>query len=194
MESRRNDVAADMRKNMLLHPQIVLLVPWMWFGAIFLAALAALGFTVAAYSCVRMRELAMPLGTLALLACAGGQLPGFVAMARLLDGDRGVTAPLVLLPMAASWAGMWLSALAVAAGLRWKERLRGALAAAGRTWTADDATHRSVMRADLAEAQRQVDAMTDAQLAKVTRKLMKVCCRWRGHWAEGASLVVALGA
>ncbi|KAI8466322.1 MAG: hypothetical protein J3K34DRAFT_434193 [Monoraphidium minutum] len=153
--------------------RIVLLVPWMWFGAIFLATLAALGFMVAAYTCARLRELAMPLGTLGLLAAAGAQLPGFVAAVRLLDGDRHATPAQALLPMAAGWAGMWLASLAIAAGLAWKERLRASLTAAGRTWTADDATHRSVMSADLRETQRQVDAMSDDQLARVARKLMK---------------------
>lgn len=153
--------------------RVVLLVPWMWFGAIFLASLAALGFTVAAYSCVRLRELAMPLGTLALLCAAGAQLPGWAALARLLDGDDSVSAAHVLGPMAVGWFGMWAAALVVSSGLLWKERLRASLAAAGRTWTADDATHRSVMRTDFHEAQRQVDRMSDSQLAKVTRRLMK---------------------
>jgi hypothetical protein len=151
-----------------------MLVPWMWFGAIFLAAIAALGFTIAAYTCVRVRELAMPLGSLALLASAGAQLPGFILLARRLDGEGGVSLAAALMPMAAGWAGMWLSSLLVAAGLRWKERLRAGLSAAGRTWTMDEATHRSVMRADVRETQRQIDSMSDAQLAKVTRKLMKV--------------------
>lgn len=153
--------------------QIVLIVPWCYFGAIFVAALAALGFTLVAYSCTRLRELAMPLGTLGLLASAGAQLPGWVLLARALDGDGAIAPAAYLAPMAGSWAGMWASALVVACGLAWKERLRAALAAAGRSWTADDATHRSVMRADVAETQRQVDAMSDAQLAKLTRTLMK---------------------
>jgi hypothetical protein len=162
--------------------QVVFLVPWMWFGAVFLAALAALGFMAAAYSCVRVRELAMPLGTLALLGCAMAQLPGWVALARLLDGNMAIAPAHVLAPMAIGWFGMWLSGLVISAGLRWKEQLRARLAAAGRTWTADDATHRSVMRADLAETQRQVDRMSDDQLAKVTRKLMKVGVE---RWACG---------
>jgi len=160
--------------------KVVFLVPWMWFGAIFIAALAALGFTVAAYSCIRWRELAMPLGSLALLVSAGAQLPGFVLLSRRLDGGWSVPASAAIAPMAASWASMWVSALIVCTGLRWKERLRAALAAAGRTWTMDDVTHRSVMRSDLQETQRQVDSMSDAQLAKVTRKLMKVRTVCRG--------------
>lgn len=159
-------------------PQVVFLVPWMWFGAIFLAALAALGFTVAAYTCVHMRELAMPLGSLALLTAAGAQLPGFVLLSRLLDGDASVRVVHALAPMAVSWALMWASALVVCSGLRWKERLRASLAASGRTWTMDDVTNRSVMRADVRETQRQVDTMNDAQLAKVTRKLMQVLGAW----------------
>lgn len=155
-------------------PQVVFLVPWMWFGAILLAALAALVFTIAAYSCARARELAMPLGTLALLVSAGGQLPGFVLLARRLDGDRSIRLSIILAPMALGWAAMWASALVICVGLRWKEHLRASLSATGRTWTADDATHRNVMRADVREAQRAVDAMSDAQLARVTRKLMKV--------------------
>jgi hypothetical protein len=146
----------------------------MWFGAILLAALAALVFTIAAYSCARARELAMPLGTLALLVSAGGQLPGFVLLARRLDGDRSIRLSIILAPMALGWAAMWASALVICVGLRWKEHLRASLSATGRTWTADDATHRNVMRADVREAQRAVDAMSDAQLARVTRKLMKV--------------------
>jgi hypothetical protein len=177
--------------------RVVLLVPWMWFGAIFLAALAALGFTVAAYSCARWRELAMPLGTLALLLSAAAQLPGFVLLSRRLDGDAGIGATAALAPMAAGWAAMWAASLVVCCGLRWKERLRAGLAAAGRTWTVDDATHRSVMRADVRETQRQVDAMTDAQLARVTRRLMKV--RVRRRWGgvcvlRGMGLGVGSGA
>lgn len=155
-------------------PQLVLLVPWMWFGAIFLATIAVTAFTVVAYSCARLRELAMPLGLVGLLAAAGCQLPGWVLLARRLDGDAAVPPAAILGPMAAGWAGMWAAALVLAAGLAWKERLRARLAAAGRTWTADDATHRSVMRSDVAEAQRMVDAMSDRRLARVTGKLMRV--------------------
>jgi hypothetical protein len=171
-----------------------MLVPWMWFGAIFIAGVAALGFTIAAYTCVRVRELAMPLGTLALLASAGAQLPGFIVLAGRLDGDAGAPLSAALGPMAAGWAGMWLASLLVAAGLHWKERLRAGLAAAGRTWTTDDATHRSVMRADLRETQRQIDAMSDAQLAKVTRKLMRVRLRGGGRrgWGWGGRCAPAL--
>ena len=147
----------------------------MWFGAIFLAALATLGFCIAAYTCVAVRELAMPLGTVAVFAAAGAQLPGFVLLARRLDGDVAVTATAILTPMVASWGAMWLASLAIAAGLRWKEGLRARLAAAGRVWTADDDTARSVVRPHLAETQKRVDAMSDAQLAALTHTLMKVC-------------------
>jgi hypothetical protein len=164
--------------------QVVFMVPWMWFGAIFLAALAALAFCAGAYSCACSREAATPLVALALLASAGAQLPGWVALALALDGDPSTTAAEVLVPMAASWLGMWASGLAVAAALRWKERLRASLAAAGRTWTADDATHRSVMRDEVRETQRRVDRMSDAQLARVTHKLMRVR---RGPGREGVT-------
>lgn len=152
---------------------VVFLIPWMWFGALFLGAVVTAGVIIVAYACMDLRELALPGGFLLLLLSAAAQLPFFIFLCNYLDGDTSIGMKEILLPQVASWAAMWVSGLIICYGLRKKEQLRARLASNGQVWTAHENAARELMSLELEDMQEQVDKMSNEELAQVAMRMME---------------------
>lgn len=151
---------------------VVFLIPWMWFGALFLGAIVTACVIVVAYACMDMRELALPGGFLLLLLSAAAQLPFFIYLCSYLEGDTSITLQQILIPQIASWFAMWVSGLIICYGLYKKEQLRARLAAAGQVWTAHESAARELMSLELEDMRAAVDKMSDEELAQVAMRMM----------------------
>lgn len=157
--------------------RIVFLIPWLWFGAIFLLATVVGLLLVLARFWARASELVLPLGFLALLMSCVPQFVSYFSLVCLLDqleasGTTTVTYETVLLPNAVSWFMMWLASLVLVVGLRQKELVRERLLSAGRVWTAQEYLAMQ-MSYPTETAQRRVDLMSDEEISSMVEEMMR---------------------